>query len=137
VETPGLCRYFDRCWNCHEDISPEDTHCPACLSHLTFEKPQTRATRPPQTTKDRFAAQNPAPAAEPLLKPTPPIQELRTALVQAETPTSSVALDAPARIGRGRQGQRIPRRGLGSCLRSRATNRAAGAGVSSHAQMGD
>ena len=28
VETPGLCRYFGRCWHCHEEIAPEQHYCP-------------------------------------------------------------------------------------------------------------
>lgn len=40
VETPGLCRYFGRCWNCHGTVSPSDTTCQHCLSHQSFEKPR-------------------------------------------------------------------------------------------------
>lgn len=43
VETPGLCRYFGRCWNCHGDVTSRDSYCVACLSHLTYEKPKGRA----------------------------------------------------------------------------------------------
>ncbi len=100
VETPGLCRYFDRCWNCSEEVSPEDTHCPACLSHLTFEQPRARATQAPQTTKDRFNTPSPGHVAEPLLQPTPPIQELTTALGQADATTPRAMADAPPRVGR-------------------------------------
>ncbi len=44
VETPGLCRYFNRCWHCHQEVGPADTYCPACLSHLAFETPRIAAT---------------------------------------------------------------------------------------------
>ncbi len=40
VETPGLCRYFGRCWHCHYEIGPADSYCQGCLSHLSFEKPR-------------------------------------------------------------------------------------------------
>lgn len=39
VETPGICRYFGKCWQCHHAVGPADTYCPACLSYLSFEKP--------------------------------------------------------------------------------------------------
>ena len=39
VETPGLCRYFGRCWQCHETVSPSDTNCQHCLAQLSFERP--------------------------------------------------------------------------------------------------
>lgn len=38
VETPGLCRYFGRCWQCHDEVGPAETYCRACLSFLGFEK---------------------------------------------------------------------------------------------------
>ncbi len=37
VETPGLCRYFGRCWNCHEEVKLADTHCPTCRCDLRFK----------------------------------------------------------------------------------------------------
>lgn len=43
VETPGLCRYFGRCWHCHGEVTLRDIYCVACLSHLTYEKPLGRA----------------------------------------------------------------------------------------------
>jgi len=49
VETPGLCRYFGKCWNCHERTMPSDTYCRHCLSSLSFEKPRT-VTVTPRTT---------------------------------------------------------------------------------------
>lgn len=38
VETPGLCRYFGKCWHCHHNVGPADSYCQGCLSHLSFEK---------------------------------------------------------------------------------------------------
>lgn len=34
AETPGLSKYFGRCWHCHGQVEPTDTHCPSCLTHL-------------------------------------------------------------------------------------------------------
>lgn len=47
VESPGLCRYFGRCWRCHAEVSPSDTYCQHCLSYLSFERPPTQAASPP------------------------------------------------------------------------------------------
>ncbi len=47
VETPGLCRYFGRCWNCHEAVSPSETHCKYCLSNLSFEQRHPAPAVPP------------------------------------------------------------------------------------------
>lgn len=55
VETPSLCRYFGRCWNCHHDVSPSDSYCPSCLTHLSFQRfPEPRepeTARPPIGTE--------------------------------------------------------------------------------------
>ena len=58
VETPGLCRYFGRCWNCHEAVSPADNCCLNCHSSLALNqgRPKVRTprneasepTRPPE-----------------------------------------------------------------------------------------
>lgn len=90
VETPGLCRYFGRCWSCHEEVSPSDSYCRHCLSYLSFEKPRatpnasppataaeskdialTTATLPPDQSPERErrvpeATGRPAPAETPL-----------------------------------------------------------------------
>lgn len=39
VETPGLSRYFNRCWRCHDSVSPGDTNCRNCRACLLFEQP--------------------------------------------------------------------------------------------------
>lgn len=53
VETPGLCLHFGRCWNCFHGVKETESYCPACLSHLGFEKPASQppsvATIPPPT----------------------------------------------------------------------------------------
>ncbi len=40
VETPGLCRYFGKCWQCHAEVQPGDTYCGHCMIYLSFEKPR-------------------------------------------------------------------------------------------------
>jgi hypothetical protein len=37
VETPGLSRYFGRCWRCHVGVMLADTHCTACRAPLLAE----------------------------------------------------------------------------------------------------
>jgi len=49
VETPGLCRYFGRCWNCHGEASPSDTYCSHCLEYLSIEKPKATSANTPDT----------------------------------------------------------------------------------------
>ncbi len=65
VETPGLCRYFSRCWHCHHDVKPSDSFCAACLSNLSFETPldplrvagaSARTSPEPQTVSERITA---------------------------------------------------------------------------------
>lgn len=46
VETPGLCRYFGKCWCCHSPVSLSDAYCSRCLHYLSFEKPRTPAQVP-------------------------------------------------------------------------------------------
>jgi hypothetical protein len=40
VETPGLCRYFGKCWCCHAEVTLSDAYCAQCLHYLSFEKPR-------------------------------------------------------------------------------------------------
>jgi RNA polymerase subunit RPABC4/transcription elongation factor Spt4 len=46
VETPGLCRFFGRCWNCHELVSGTDEYCAACTSDLCFQFQRAASPRP-------------------------------------------------------------------------------------------
>ena len=43
VETPGLCRYFLRCWQCHDEVGASDLYCAHCLSSLSFDRVPTPA----------------------------------------------------------------------------------------------
>lgn len=42
VEAPGLCRYFERCWRCHDRISQAHESCPKCEANLGFDPPAAR-----------------------------------------------------------------------------------------------
>ena len=127
AETPGLCRYFGRCWHCHEEVSPSDSHCKYCLSSLSFEQPRSAPAVPPSPTAvasakstglagpdshpstDRETVRRATPtdtltegsrrhAAAPL----PPIDELKrlSAVVdQAAVPAHDAIWDEPPRIG--------------------------------------
>ncbi len=37
LETPGLCRYFGKCWHCFSQIGQAEMSCQQCGEHLTFE----------------------------------------------------------------------------------------------------
>lgn len=38
VETPGLCRLFRRCWNCHTEVKLAEIACRGCGASLSFDK---------------------------------------------------------------------------------------------------
>ncbi len=59
VETPGLCRYFGKCWHCHHEVRPSDTYCQGCLSHLSFEKPRPLTAIPAAEPRDSSRAGSP------------------------------------------------------------------------------
>lgn len=64
VEIPGLCRYFGRCWNCHDKVTPSDTYCQHCLAYLSFEQPKARSTSPSSLGGEDTRAASPAGATE-------------------------------------------------------------------------
>jgi len=41
LETPGLCRYFGKCWRCFSQVGQSETACQQCGAHLTFEPART------------------------------------------------------------------------------------------------
>jgi hypothetical protein len=103
-ETPGLCRYFGKCWQCREAVSASDAHCPHCMSFLSFE--QTRPVSP--------LAASPMPASQ-LGESRPPIvasgvpevepvgsenlRQLSAALNQSYLPPREPIWDEPPRVG--------------------------------------
>lgn len=46
VETPGLCRYFQRCWQCHVEVTASDLYCAHCLTSLSFDRMPAQAGSP-------------------------------------------------------------------------------------------
>jgi hypothetical protein len=68
VETPGLCRYFGKCWHCHHEVKPSDTYCQGCLSHLSFEKPRPltalNAPEPRDSSRANVPSVRPASGSE-------------------------------------------------------------------------
>ncbi len=72
VETPGLCRYFSRCWQCHEEVSQAEVYCPGCLALLTFEQGRAGVAAPPAKTGSPAAA--PQPEDPPATAGSPPGQ---------------------------------------------------------------
>lgn len=112
VETPGICRYFNRCWNCHEQVTASDSFCQSCLSQLAFEpasgaaesqgggrsgSPVPIGTRP--SGVDR-APPRPAPSTVPVARPArrQSVQELAAALNEVDLPAHDAHQDAPPRI---------------------------------------
>jgi len=100
VETPGLCRHFNRCWYCHEGVSLEDTHCPACLSHLLSEKPQPKGTEKPRTTKDLFDVSEITHPRRPPIRSSGHLHELSAALEEVDPLVLGAERQHPPRIGR-------------------------------------
>lgn len=88
AETPGLCRYFGQCWNCHGKVSPSDTYCAACLEYLSFEKPR------PATTESG-PSEHAADSRQPLPKE---LQELTAALDKTQAQRRELIHDEPPRI---------------------------------------
>ena len=126
VETPGLCRYFGKCWNCHEEASTADIHCRHCLADLTFEVARTPASEAPPAAPvvgepaARAAvrlASSPPDRTAPPIPPTEPVavaserdlsppstgsealQHLSAAVNRATVPTHGPVWDDPPRLG--------------------------------------
>ncbi len=58
VETPGLCRFFGKCWRCHQSVELEESHCSECGVPLGF------GIRPGATEGIAASAQNTDTASE-------------------------------------------------------------------------
>lgn len=90
VETPGLCRYFGRCWNCHNRVEPSESHCKTCLSNLSFEG-AAKAPKVPATRTVSLAAAGATGGS---------LSELSAALHAGEIPTHDPAWEKPPRVAR-------------------------------------
>lgn len=107
METPGLCRYFERCWNCQAKVGASDTYCPACLTYLTFERPRRDPDNPgAQPAAPAYPSAGPAdapPLSERMVPPTVgattgELEQLRHALTEAGEGTTSRRIEKPASV---------------------------------------
>lgn len=90
VETPGLCRYFSKCWKCQGTVSASDAYCPSCLAYLSHDTPvPAQSASPP--AGDSATADAPHPTAE--------LQELSAAVHGPLVPKRESVWDDPPRIG--------------------------------------
>lgn len=97
-ETPGLCRYFDRCWNCHDSVSRDDLHCPVCLCYLDFTKslPGKMAQPPRKRESVRPGLIGSGSSGDPVEE----LEALRSVLAEAgQTEIPTLDMDDTPRIG--------------------------------------
>jgi len=116
LETPGLCRYFGKCWKCTSRVGQSETTCQQCGAHLTFEPVRSFALSAFGSRPTAPAAG--APSAEIVVPVTPTIgptggpakqaigagrgselDHLRAMLSNAPRPTANKRMEMPARIG--------------------------------------
>ncbi len=88
VETPGICRYFGKCWQCHHDVTHADPYCTACLSYLSFEKPRPITPAP--------STQTPPTPAQPAGTPIAKDPQTSTSMIGEGAPTPAPSDDASA-----------------------------------------
>lgn len=93
VETPGLCRYFGRCWHCHNEVAPSDSTCTLCRSSLNFVHHEETADQ---------ESKRMANAAKAILQPTSELRELSAAVGMVASAASERDWDSAPRIGRVR-----------------------------------
>ncbi len=95
AETPGLCRYFGRCWRCHEEVGPSDVQCRSCQSPLAF------GSQPPSQEGSTASGSATAPVA---LQSTGAsggqLLALTAAVESTCVPTHDPVWEAPPRVGR-------------------------------------
>ena len=123
VETPGLCRFFQRCWHCHAQVSTSGTTCGQCGAWLTFERPKGAPDPKPLSELGEPVAAHAAGVAvavhaagaypdagvfprgdgraaqAPRVVLTPQLEQLRTALRQANIDSHSASGIAPPADG--------------------------------------
>ena len=90
AETPGLCRYFERCWRCHDRVSLTQPACRKCDAYLTFDPPTAKPETASYVTRPSLAD---APAGSAKLA------GLSAAVKQAQPPSGENLWDAPPRVG--------------------------------------
>lgn len=112
VETPGLCRYFLRCWKCHAAVTPTAAYCEGCLFSLTYEEVREKgksAVRAPVSASRTAPITTPAPAAA-----TPGRSDIQPASIPDRTLRDSLseltaALDKTGAIRREEAWEEPPR----------------------------
>jgi len=106
VETPGLCRFFGRCWHCYHAVQASDVYCAACLSHLSFERPRVGAGAvesvaptgvPPRAMRDTNVA--PTPPVPAPLPGSAELEKLASAVRSLDAVPPSAEWDRSPRIG--------------------------------------
>ena len=91
VETSGLCRYFGRCWHCHNEVSPSDSTCTRCRTSLNFEQREDAENLESKRTTGTGTA---------VLQPTSELTKLSAAVGRAGESTSDRKWDTAPRVGR-------------------------------------
>ena len=93
VETPGLCRYFGRCWHCHNEVAPSDSTCTRCRTNLSFDQSDDLGHA---VASSKRATEN----GSVVLEPTKELRELSAALGKAGGGTIHEPIwDSAPRIG--------------------------------------
>lgn len=80
VETRGLSKYFNRCWNCYTLLTPADTYCQSCKEYLLFDQAQSVQSAPNSGIQNVAATLHEM--TPPVLKNTDDLNMLRDALNQ-------------------------------------------------------
>lgn len=110
LETPGLCRYFGKCWKCFSPVGQTETHCQQCGAHLTFEPPrppgrvgaaQSAAPNGGLSTGPAQFAHHGAGASQ---RSASELDHLRAALSRGAITTPETRLDQPVTIAGIRAG---------------------------------
>jgi len=99
VETPGLCRYFAKCWKCQRDVAPAQNNCPHCHSRLNFEQPSPPPAQPavPASVAEPIS-QIASEDTGPPLHSSGELAELSAAICEADLPTQEPLWDDPPRV---------------------------------------
>lgn len=90
-ETPGICRYFGKCWSCHEPVPPADATCPACGS--------VQAILVRRSDTAGASAGSMAPQATAAGTPVDPILALSAAVDRADGTAELVLRNRPPTVG--------------------------------------
>lgn len=99
VETPGLCRFFGKCWDCLREVAPTQTYCPHCHSFLMFEHAKPASTEPSANASVALPiAQEPVEATGPRLHSSGELAELSAAVNEADLPVQEPLWDDPPRV---------------------------------------